>query len=207
MDSATLLYWALQQRYVVQAVTYVYPSRPARELTATRAIARGAGVDCREVALPFLQTAADLRKEAATALPGVRPPEGYVPARNLVFYAVASYFAEVYGADLLLGGHVQTDRDGFPDATPAFFHAIERLVNRVQSKDDRSLRVCLPFLEKTKGEVVKLALELQVPLDLTWSCYYDRATPCGRCESCVERADAFQSAGVQVVHARGDPEE
>ncbi len=206
MDSATLLYWALQQGYVVRAITYVYPSRPARELVATRAIARSAGVECLEGALPFLQTAADLRKAAATALPGVHAPEGYVPARNLVFYAVASYYAEVYGADLLLGGHVQTDRDGFPDATPAFFDAIERLVNRVQSRDGRALRVCLPFLEKTKGEVVKLALELQVPLDLTWSCYYDRATPCERCESCVERADAFKLAGVQVAHTRDDPE-
>ena len=206
MDSATLLYWALQQRHVVQAITYVYPSRPARELTATHAIARAAGVDCREVALPFLQTAADLRSAVATAFPGMHAPEGYVPARNLVFYAVASYYAEVCGADLLLGGHVQTDRDGFPDATPAFFHAIERLINSVQWRGDRVLRVCLPFLEKSKGEVVKLALELQVPLDLTWSCYYDRGTPCGRCESCVERADAFKIAGIPAVHARGDPE-
>ncbi len=205
MDSATLLYWTLQQQYVVQAITYVYPSRPARELTATRAIARAASVDCREVALPFLQTAVDLREAASTALPGVQAPEGYVPARNFVFYAVAAYFAEVYGADLILGGHVQTDREGFPDATPAFFHAIECLVNSVTSRDDRALRVCLPFLEKTKGEVVTLAQALRVPLDLTWSCYYDRATPCGRCESCVERADAFTHAGIRAAPTRGDP--
>ena len=205
MDSATLLYWALQQRYTVHAITYTYPSRPSRELKATRQIARSAGVDCLEVALPFLKTAADLRKETSTAFQGVQGPEGYVPARNLIFYAVAAYYAEVYGAHLIVGGHVKTDREGFPDATPTFFHAVERLVNRVKSSKDRALHLRLPFIEKAKGDVVKLALKLRVPLDLTWSCYYDREAPCGHCESCGERAEAFEKAGVRDPSTFGLP--
>jgi len=120
-DSATLLYWALKQDYTVQAVTYKYPSRPRQERNATRKIAKSAGVDCVEVDLPFLQTAADIKQEDPAAFKGVKVPEGYVPARNLLFYAVGSYYAEVYGAKHILGGHVQTDREGFPDATPTFF--------------------------------------------------------------------------------------
>jgi len=44
---------------------------------------------------------------------------------------------------------------------------------------------------------VKLAAQLRVPLELTWSCYYDREKPCGECESCVERAEAFEDAGLR----------
>ena len=67
MDSATLLYWALKENYIVHVVTYNYPSRPSQELKATRMIARSAGVECVEVALPFLKTAADIKKEDSTA--------------------------------------------------------------------------------------------------------------------------------------------
>jgi len=196
-DSATLLYWALKQDYTVQAVTYKYPSRPRQERNATRKIAKSAGVDCVEVDLPFLQTAADIKQEDPAAFKGVKVPEGYVPARNLLFYAVGSYYAEVYGAKHILGGHVQTDREGFPDATPTFFQEVERLINSVKLGKGPKLQFLMPFIEKTKGDVVKLAAQLRVPLELTWSCYYDREKPCGECESCVERAEAFEDAGLR----------
>jgi 7-cyano-7-deazaguanine synthase len=55
----------------------------------------------------------------------------------------------------------------------------------------------MPFLEKTKVDVVKMAAELGVPLELTWSCYYDRNEQCGKCESCLERREAFEKAGLK----------
>ncbi len=197
MDSATLLYWALKQQYIVHAVTYNYPSRPLQERHATRKIARSAGVDCVEVELPFLQTAADIKQEDSAAFKGVTVPEGYVPARNLLFYALAAYYAEVHGAKHIIGGHVKTDREGFPDATPMFFHEVERLINSVKLGKDPEVQLIMPFIEKTKVELVKLATQLRVPLELTWSCYYDRDEPCGKCESCLERAEAFEKTGLR----------
>ena len=197
MDSATLLYWALKQNLTVHAVTYNYPSRPRQERNATRKIATSAGVDCVEVDLPFVRTAADIKQEDSAAFKGVTVPEGYVPARNLLFYAVSVYYAEVYGASHIIGGHVKTDREGFPDATPAFFQEVERLVNNVKLGKGPKLDFRMPFIEKTKGDIVKLAAQLRVPLELTWSCYYDREDPCGKCESCVERAEAFEEAGLK----------
>jgi 7-cyano-7-deazaguanine synthase len=197
MDSAALLYWALKQNYTVHAVTYNYPSRPSQELKATLKIACSVGVDCIEVALPFLQTGADIKKENSTAFKGVKVPEGYVPARNLVFYSLAYYHAEVYGANLIMGGHVKTDREGFPDATPTFFQEVERLVNSVKLSKEPPIQLMMPFIEKTKVDVVKVAVKLGVPLELTWSCYYDRDEQCGKCVSCLERAEAFEKAGLK----------
>lgn len=52
-----------------------------------------------------------------------------------------------------------------------------------------------PFVLLDKGEIVALGLRLGVPFHLTWTCYAGDALPCGKCGSCVERAEAFAFAG------------
>ena len=41
--------------------------------------------------------------------------------------------------------------------------------------------------------VGKLADELEVPIDITWSCYGDFEEPCGKCSSCLSRQIALKS--------------
>jgi 7-cyano-7-deazaguanine synthase len=53
-----------------------------------------------------------------------------------------------------------------------------------------------PFITKTKGEVLEMGLELEAPINLTWSCYLGGETPCKECPTCLERAEAFQFVGV-----------
>jgi len=201
IDSATALYWALKQGFTVQAVTYNHRARPSRERQAALSIARRAGVNHVVAELPFLQTAADIIKENPTAFGGINVPEGYIPTRNLIFYALATYFAEIYGANYIIGGHLETDSIGFSDATPRFFMGIERLINDTKmgigSDHSDGIHLLMPFLEKSKSDVVRMARELGVPIELTWSCYYDRAEQCGECESCLEREDALEKAGFE----------
>lgn len=184
------------------------------ELGATRRIASQVALDCVEAELPFLETAREIRRRNPSALGKSVIPEGYIPARNLVFYASAAYYAEVYGADYIVGGHLETDCIGFPDATAAFFSAVEGLINmgRLQDggngtragdglvTDDRrsgdGVRLLLPFLRSGKSDVLRLASELDVPLQLTWTCYLDREAHCGSCAACLERKQAFDSVGL-----------
>src|SRR2546425_13217582 len=44
-----------------------------------------------------------------------------------------------------------------------------------------------------------MSLEMNVPFDVTWSCYWDRAVHCGTCVSCRERRGGFAKGG------NGDP--
>ena len=39
--------------------------------------------------------------------------------------------------------------------------------------------------------------ELNVPFEVTWSCYWDRPVHCGTCVSCRERKEAFDAVGVK----------
>jgi 7-cyano-7-deazaguanine synthase len=195
IDSATALYWAMKQGYRVQTITFKYRDRPRREIEAAHKIARSAGVNCLDVELP-LQTAANIRKVDPNALSGAKVPEGYIPTRNLVFYALATYYAEIFNANYIVGGHLKTDYIGFPDATTKFFAGIEQLINESRPAEGSEIRLLMPFIQKSKADVLKMANEFKVPLDLTWTCYYDRETQCGKCASCLERADAFEKAGL-----------
>ena len=48
-----------------------------------------------------------------------------------------------------------------------------------------------------KSEVIRLGIELGVPLELTLSCMNPHeGHHCGRCSKCRDRRDAFHEAGV-----------
>ena len=51
-------------------------------------------------------------------------------------------------------------------------------------------------MNMTKAEVVKMGLDLNVPYELTWSCYEGKDEPCGKCGTCIDRAAAFAANGV-----------
>jgi len=83
----------------------------------------------------------------------------------------------------------------FPDATPEFFAALSRALSLGLNHE---IEVATPFAALHKEDVVKLGVELGVPLELTMSCMNPRAGKhCGLCSKCRERRDAFHEAGVE----------
>ena len=50
---------------------------------------------------------------------------------------------------------------------------------------------------KTKADVVACGLKLEVPYELTWSCYEGKEKACGKCATCLDRLKAFKSNGVK----------
>lgn len=193
LDSAVALWWARAQGWTVTALSIHYHDRPEGEKAASRALAALAGcIDLVEVDLPFVREATDF--------PGAHPrheaaPPGYVPARNLLFYAVASYYADALGARHIVGGHTRSDPEAFPDSSPGFFRILDaaNALGRFRA-EAAPLTVVLPLERLDKESVVRLARDLEVPVDLTWSCYENAPDPCGRCVSCTERATALLAA-------------
>jgi 7-cyano-7-deazaguanine synthase len=48
----------------------------------------------------------------------------------------------------------------------------------------------------TKADIVRKGIELQIPFELSWSCYFDDDIACGVCDSCKLRLKGFAEAGI-----------
>jgi 7-cyano-7-deazaguanine synthase len=117
----------------------------------------------------------------------------YLEGRNLVLSSKAAVLcARLHVERLALG---PLAGNPFPDATPEFIAALSRALSLGLGRD---LHVVTPLVTMHKEDVIKLGLELGVPLELTLSCMNpvgDRH--CGQCSKCRERHDAFLAAGIE----------
>jgi 7-cyano-7-deazaguanine synthase len=198
IDSAVTLWWAKEQGWEVHPLTFDYFGRPKREHTATRSLVERAGVHpVRTVDLPFLKEVDDLRAGGVANKILLDSPEGYIPGRNLIFYSLAAYYAELEGVRYIVGGHNGSDPELFPDASPEFFDLLNSVFRlSLWSYEKSPLRVVIPLSGKSKEEVLRMGLGMNVPYELTWSCYWDKEVHCGSCGSCQERKAAFEAVGL-----------
>jgi 7-cyano-7-deazaguanine synthase len=122
-------------------------------------------------------------------------PVTYVPFRNAHFLAVAVSWAEVLGATRIYIGAVEQDSSGYPDCRPAYYEAFNQVIKT--GTKEGNIEIVTPLIAMRKAEIIRLGLELNAPLDLTWSCYSREDQACGVCDSCVLRLRAFAAAGVE----------
>jgi 7-cyano-7-deazaguanine synthase len=120
-------------------------------------------------------------------------PITYVPFRNAHFLSVAVSWAEVLGAAKIYIGAVEQDSSGYPDCRPAYYEAFNQVIKAGTKAG--GIEIVTPLIHLRKSEIVRLGLELNAPLDLTWSCYSRQDQACGVCDSCVLRLRAFAAAG------------
>jgi len=123
-------------------------------------------------------------------------PSSYVPFRKGTFLAVAAGWAETIGAEKIYIGAVEEDSSGYPDCRSVFFEAYEKAI-RLGTKPDTDLSIVTPIIKLKKSEIVKRSLELNAPLELTWSCYQSESMACGVCDSCALRLRGFRQAGAE----------
>ena len=123
-------------------------------------------------------------------------PNTYVPFRNGVFLSIAAALAEKERCDAIFIGVVQEDSSGYPDCSAGFIGAFERALELGTSRDFHP-RIKTPLVHLSKAQIVSLALEIGVPLELTWSCYEREDAACGLCDSCLLRLKGFAGAGAK----------
>jgi 7-cyano-7-deazaguanine synthase len=121
-------------------------------------------------------------------------PTSYVPFRNANMLAIATSWAEVLRANAIYVGAVSEDSSGYPDCRPEFYAAFEKTIE-VGTKPDTNIKIKTPIIHLSKAEIVRKAIELNAPLDLSWSCYKNSDLACGTCDSCALRLRGFAGAG------------
>jgi 7-cyano-7-deazaguanine synthase len=140
----------------------------------------------------------DLYPEGHWALTGRAPafdtPDAdvYLPGRNVLLIAKAAVYCAERGIGRLALGPLADNP--FPDATPAFFAALGLAVSLGLAHE---LTVVTPLAGMHKAEVIRLGIDLGVPLAATLSCMSPGdGLHCGRCSKCRERRDGFADAGM-----------
>ena len=194
IDSATALYWVQQHTPLIYSISIQYAQASYQEAIASKSLANAVKVkEHIAVSLPFYKDL-ETRYHPATS---TTITSAYVPARNIIFYGIATAYAETLDVDTIVFGSNAEDAEVLPDATPDFIWRMNELL-RIGTRtgvDGKPKQIVNPLINHSKAEVLKLALQLKVPLELTWSCYEDVEIPCGKCRGCLNRLDAFKQIG------------
>jgi 7-cyano-7-deazaguanine synthase len=153
----------------------------------------GSALTDSSVEIPRPNPPADAHEPDSSAIPVT-----YVPARNIIFLAVALGVAEARDADAVYLGVNALDYSGYPDCRPAFVDAFRAVaaVGQKRALEGRPVDIRTPLIDLTKAQIVRLAVDLGAPVELTWSCYRAGPDPCQACDACQLRARGFADAGV-----------
>lgn len=143
-------------------------------------------------------TALDLYPATHWAITGTPPAfdtpdeDVYLVGRNVMLLSKAAIHCARQGISRLAIGPLAGNP--FPDATPEFF---DTLAHALTLGLAHPIRIAAPLAAMHKSGVIRLGMELGVPLALTLSCMNPQGgLHCGRCSKCRERRDAFAEAGV-----------
>jgi len=196
MDSTTLTYELVAEGHKPHCLSFVYGQRHEREVELAKRTAEKLG-------LPHttIDIGDDLKRLiGASALTGQGEiPHGHyadenmkltvVPNRNMILLSIAIGYAISNRLEAVAYGAHFGDHAIYPDCRTTFVYAMQN-VARICHFDP--IRIYAPYLLDTKTDICRIGLKLGVPYEDTWTCYEGGERPCGKCGSCVERAEAFQ---------------
>lgn len=209
VDSTTLLAMAVD-RYGsenVVALSISYGQRHEKELKAARDVARYYHVEQRflDLVAIFADSSCSLLAHSEKDIPKESYAEQleqadtklvstYVPFRNGLFLSSAASMALSLECSVLYYGAHHDDWAGnaYPDCSREFVAAMNKAIREGTGGE---LHMEAPFVEWSKADIVKKGLELNVPYELTWSCYEGGDKPCGVCATCIDRKRAFELNG------------
>ncbi|NDG29121.1 7-cyano-7-deazaguanine synthase QueC [bacterium] len=204
MDSSVLLHYAAAKYDQIIAVSYDYGQKHRdRELNcATLQIeSLDMPVEYKWIKLPFFKDICDvsslLNKNIAVAkakdVMGDPQTVNYVPFRNTMLLSISLAIAENAGANAVLHGAAQADSvAGFWDGSKEFLTQINNLADLNRR---HCIKIIAPLIDKSKAEIIKTGLKLNVDFRNTWTCYEGEEQACGECTACSLRIKGFIDAG------------
>ena len=209
IDSTTTLAIAIAEGYEAYALSFDYGQRHLIETEAARRVTNSSGakehrvakIDMRIFGGSALTDNVDVPKKRSETKIAHGIPVTYVPARNTIFLAYALAWAEVIPASDIFLGVNAIDYSGYPDCRPEFIEAFENLANlgTKAGVEDRRFHIHTPLIKLSKAEIIRKAVEVDVDLSLTHSCYdpSPERLACGECDACLLRLKGFHEAGLK----------
>lgn len=111
-----------------------------------------------------------------------------VPMRNLALLSATIPTLLEEDVDELWIGFDWTADAPLLDKSPKFVSMFQRMIDEIWGK---TMVIVTPLMRKSKEDIIKKAIELNVPMELAYSCYSGTTKACGHCNACFERSEAF----------------
>lgn len=203
LDSTTTLFYVMHKNFKPVCLIFDYEQRHRKEVTSAIKIAKYLKLRYFVVKISFPWKGSSLLDKKISIpqshkINFAKIPSTYVPARNLIFLSYAVSLAETIKARYIFYGANQIDYSGYPDCRQIFIKMLQKTVT-VGTKagvEGKKIKIIAPLINYNKEKIVKLAVKLNVPLHLTWSCYKGGKIPCGKCDACKLRILGFKKAGI-----------
>ncbi|WP_420583614.1 7-cyano-7-deazaguanine synthase QueC [Ruegeria sp.] len=211
LDSVSLAHVLAEQGALSRLVSFDYGQRHTKELDFAAACAVRLGVPHHVI---------DLRSVGATLTGSALTddldvPDGHyeeetmkvtvVPNRNAIMLTIAYGIAAAQGDDTVATAVHGGDHFIYPDCRPGFTDAFDTM-QRAALEGYADVALHVPFVHRSKADIVAEGARVNTPFDQTWSCYKGGDLHCGRCGTCVERREAFDLAGVSDPTLYADPD-
>ncbi len=198
MDSTTLL-WDRKDS-IALAVTFDYGSRHnAREIECAHRNCEILGVEHLVIPLEFMGK----YFKSSLLIGGEEIPEGHytdesmkstvVPFRNGIMLAIAAGLAESRGLKKVMLANHSGDHAIYPDCRPGFVDAMSKAI---EEGTYEGIVIDAPYTNISKSDIARIGKRIGVDYTLTYSCYKGGEKHCGKCGTCIERAEALRDAGI-----------
>lgn len=193
LDSLVSLGLAKEEYGVSLALTFDYGQKSAKkEIETSKKICDYYGTEHKVIKLDWLKdithTALVSEKDLPEEISENSAKSVWVPNRNGLFLNIAGAFADGENYDYIIIGANKEEAENFPDNTEEF---IERVNAEFEFSTQKHPKIVAPLLNYDKNDIVKIALENNIPLQYVFSCYSDGEKHCGKCESCTRLKSAL----------------
>lgn len=198
MDSATLLYDLIRQGQEITPVFFNYGQKAyKREKQAVENICKELGLKYIEIDITgafakhnnaLLENSKEVVAEVKKIgnHTEIKGGQNELKFRNGVFISVALSLAmELFKNEKVAIYLAIIDcRTNYKDCSKAFVATEDYLCKLYSSC---LISISTPYIDYGKDDVYRVAKELNVPIEKTWSCYNGGSEPCGICPACIDR--------------------
>ena len=201
LDSVVAL-GAFKEKYGIElALTFDYGQKTAKsEIEASKKISEYYNIKHEIILLDWLKkiTKTSLVSNDNVPTENLNTEDSaksvWVPNRNGLFLNIAGCYADSFGYDYIIFGANRDEGNTFPDNTETFRANISKVF---ESSTLTKPKVLAPLINYSKGDIVKIAIENNVPLKYIRSCYTKENGHCGKCESCMHLLRALEENNAQ----------
>ncbi len=196
MDTLAAIHLCSHNMTIIKGLFFNYGQNALeKEREYANKIAEKYGFPLKEIFIPFWNEASAITGKGEIPETDIFTEKSaqkvWVPARNLVFLAMATSFAEMEDADSIIVGFNATESKTFPDNGKPFLDVFNVLLKYAALK---KIEVVAPLIEKEK-DIIATIVENSKNIDDFWSCYRNGDKMCGKCESCMNTKKAFIKIG------------